>query len=247
MLFASCTAAIAQIEVVDGPLKEKRIQALNYIKKAAKYGVGTKPYLAAFQRLEEEVKTGIDEKRLKVRIDSLTSSVYKQMLRARDIKQRAMMGGSGGISQAELKKYKGKRVPVSMLERLMFTYLNKERKNKGLDTLSYNSRLAGLAREHSTDMAKNKYFRHQNAEGKDAFARARDKGLNISIYENIAKVATGRGTPVAKAKLAHKSLMRSVSHRENILMPAAKTGGIGISYGNGGTIYVTQLFSKDNP
>ena len=80
--------AIGEETLAKGPLLEKRQQALNYIKKAEKYGVGIKPYMQAFNKLEADVKKGISEKEIKRRVDSITKSAYQQMLRARQSKMR---------------------------------------------------------------------------------------------------------------------------------------------------------------
>jgi len=54
--------------------------------------------------------------------------------------------------------------------------VNIERQKYGLKSLSYDNALADIARFHSEDMAKRKFFSHVNPDGQDHTARALDEG-----------------------------------------------------------------------
>lgn len=232
--------------LVKGPLLKKRQQALNYLGRAEKYGVGIKPYMKAFNKLEEDVKNGLSEDEIKKRVDSITQAAYKQMLRARDNKMHRMRNGvSGNPLKKPFINHKDGNPPMSALEAVIYYNLNKARKDAGLETLRRNSKLASLARAHSKDMASKNYFNHVDTNRRDAFARAKAAGLNISIFENIANI--GRGGAYDKAELAHRQFMRSPKHKANILRKGLKSCGVGCAFAKDRKLRVTQLFSMEDP
>lgn len=135
---------------------------------------------------------------------------------------------------------------LTVLETKMVDLVNSERKKKGLEQLQPSRQLATVARQHSDDMIRRGYFSHIDPDGKNPGDRAIASGINASyLAENIAS-ENYREPPLSLMMRAHKSLMASQHHRENILRPGLKSIGIGISQDSEkGSMKVTQVFSAD--
>lgn len=122
-------------------------------------------------------------------------------------------------------------------ENSMVDLVNKERASRGIKALQFNSGLREVARAHSEDMFKDGYFAHLSPEGESVADRAADVGVDfLVIGENLAYAPN--------VELAHKGLMNSEGHRENIL--SLDFGKIGVGVIDGG-IYgrmFTQVFSN---
>lgn len=135
---------------------------------------------------------------------------------------------------------------LTMLEAKMVTLVNSERQKRGLEQLQPSLSLATVAKSHSDDMIRRGYFSHIDPDGKNPGDRAVAAGINASyLAENIAS-ENYREPPLSLMERAHKSLMASQHHRENILRPGLKSIGIGISQDpQKGAMKVTQIFSAD--
>src|SRR3990167_3080250 len=122
-------------------------------------------------------------------------------------------------------------------EMAMIDLVNKERAQKGLKALVFNSGLRTVGRVHSADMFSRGYFAHFSPEGKTVADRAEENSVDfLVIGENLAYAPT--------LELAYKGLMNSEGHRANIL--SKDFGKIGIGVMDGG-IYgkmFTQVFSN---
>lgn len=80
-----------------------------------------------------------------------------------------------------------KAASMDQLEQYMFRLINDDRKkNGGLPPLQYNSELARLARAYAEDMAKRGFFNHVDPEGRLPRDRAREMGLKLIVWENLA-------------------------------------------------------------
>lgn len=125
--------------------------------------------------------------------------------------------------------------PDPEAEQQLFAAVNQERVSRGLGALEWDPRLVPVARAHSEEMFRLKYFSHQSAVAGspfDRFAAAkvtyRRAGENLAYAHSVAA--------------AHRGLMESPGHRENILHPEYTRIGIGvISAGPYGRMF-TQLF-----
>jgi len=126
-------------------------------------------------------------------------------------------------------------VPDPEAEQEMLQLVNGERTSRGLQALELDPRLVPIARQHSEEMFRLKYFGHQSpvtgspfdrlAAAKITYTRA---GENLAYAQSVA--------------VAHRGLMDSEGHRENILRPEFTRIGIGvISAGSYGRMF-TQLF-----
>ncbi|MDZ4833933.1 MAG: CAP domain-containing protein [Candidatus Melainabacteria bacterium] len=143
---------------------------------------------------------------------------------------------------------RGRGVPESVLEQLLFELVNKHRKENKLPAYSYNSKLASLARGHARDMAHFSYLSHYNRQHQGPLERAQAAGYtDVSVSENIGTVGAGRGTPIGMIIVADDSLMKSPGHRAAILNPQFVAGGCGVAYDTAsGGIKVCQVFSPTN-
>lgn len=147
--------------------------------------------------------------------------------------------------------------------------VNRERTQQGLAPLAWDAALAGIAREHSADMAAGGYFAHVNPRGEDPTARGiragyacgrsrgewRKEGLAENIFQNhlyrsvrhlrVAGKTTTIPDPKTPEEIAASTVagwMASEGHRRNILDPWHESAGIGIAVAADGKVYLTQLF-----
>ena len=126
-------------------------------------------------------------------------------------------------------------VPDPEAEAQLLKLVNDERISRGLAALELDPRLVPVARQHSEEMFRLKYFGHQSPVNGSPFDRLaaakisyRRAGENLAYAQSVA--------------VAHRSLMESPGHRENILRPEFTRIGIGvISAGSYGRMF-TQLF-----
>jgi uncharacterized protein YkwD/uncharacterized membrane protein required for colicin V production len=126
-------------------------------------------------------------------------------------------------------------VPDPEAEAEMLKLLNDERTSRGLPALVLDPRLVPIARQHSEEMFKLKYFGHQSPVNGSPFDRLAAAKISYSrAGENLAYAHS--------VAVAHRGLMDSEGHRANILRPEFTRIGIGvISAGSYGRMF-TQLF-----
>jgi uncharacterized protein YkwD len=125
--------------------------------------------------------------------------------------------------------------PDPVAERQLFELVNDERTHRGLAALQLDERLLPVARQHSEEMFRLKYFSHQSPVSGSPFDRMdkakiprKNAGENLAYAQSVA--------------VAHQGLMESPGHRANILRPEYTRIGIGvISAGAYGKMF-TQLF-----
>ena len=119
-------------------------------------------------------------------------------------------------------------------EQKMLDLVNQERVKAGVKPLVWDEKLAGVARAHSIDMFKNGYFGHVDLNKLTPFDRMEKAGISYKVAgENLAWAPS--------VDSAHRGLMNSPGHRENILRP--EFGHIGIGVIDGG-IY-NKMFSQE--
>jgi uncharacterized protein YkwD/uncharacterized membrane protein required for colicin V production len=125
--------------------------------------------------------------------------------------------------------------PDAVAELQMFDLVNEERTAAGLKALTWDDRLVPVARRHSEEMFRLKYFAHQSPVSGSPFDRLKAAGITYSrAGENLAYAQS--------VSVAHRGLMQSQGHRENILRPEFTRIAIGvISAGPYGRMF-TQLF-----
>jgi uncharacterized protein YkwD len=116
--------------------------------------------------------------------------------------------------------------------------VNKARDDAGLPSLKYDERLAAVARAHSQDMLRNKFFKHVSPTRGDLSARMARARLKARRFtENLANNRN--------LSAAHRGLMNSPGHRRNILDPEANRVGIGVVRTPEDQLLITQNFSQD--
>jgi len=125
--------------------------------------------------------------------------------------------------------------PDPVAERQLFDLVNEERTQRAFAALAWDERLVPVARAHSEEMFRLKYFSHDSPVTGSPFDRIKGAGMTYSrAGENLAFAQS--------VSVAHRALMDSPGHRENILRPEFTRIGIGvISAGPYGRMF-TQLF-----
>ena len=128
--------------------------------------------------------------------------------------------------------------------------VNEVRKLYGLNTLSWNSKIADIATKHSKDMSVRNYLDHISPEGNDVADRFKqgnfvcDRKLSdgdiLKGGENLAEVSypddvTGIGMRIVQ------SWMDSPTHRANLLFKEYATEGIGVVFSDD-VLHITQNF-----
>lgn len=135
------------------------------------------------------------------------------------------------------------------LERRIHDLVNAERQKARTGPLTWDSKLADIARTHSRDMARRHFFAHVNPDGEDPTARGRRAGyecrkilgnrIRVGLAENLYEAS---GT--ARDDIEHASVrgwMNSPGHRQNILEKNYTKTGVGVAVA-GDSIFITQLF-----
>ncbi|HSK73011.1 MAG TPA: CAP domain-containing protein [Pyrinomonadaceae bacterium] len=133
-----------------------------------------------------------------------------------------------------------KPVTTFDLERKAFELLNRQRAENNLSPLVWSDDVAKIARVHSENMAKHKFFSHQGLDGTMVNDRADSLGISKwrSIGENIA-YNLGYQNPV---EFAVERWMSSPSHRGNILNNRWQESAVGVAISKDGAYYFTQVF-----
>jgi uncharacterized membrane protein required for colicin V production len=120
-------------------------------------------------------------------------------------------------------------------ERQLLDLVNDERTQRGLGVLVWDDRLVPVARAHSEEMFRLKYFSHESPVAGSPFDRLRAAGVTYSrAGENLAYAQS--------VSVAHRALMNSPGHRENMLRPEFARIGIGVINAGAYGRMVTQLF-----
>jgi uncharacterized protein YkwD len=141
------------------------------------------------------------------------------------------------------------------LEKLIFKLINEERTKNKLRPLTWNDKIANVARKHSKDMGMNNYFDHESLDGRTLKDRLWEEiipcsgcGENIMMQPEAGVITIINGIEYPKylsqdelAKSIVEGWMNSPGHRENILTNWFVKSGVGIYYSNN-YYYVTQDF-----
>ncbi|MET3682940.1 hypothetical protein ABID56_001030 [Alkalibacillus flavidus] len=137
--------------------------------------------------------------------------------------------GSGG--------YHGTLSNVEDSEQLMMYLINQERALRDYNTLTLDSTMSDIARDHAIDMKERDYFAHDTLEGITPRDRMEESGYPLAYSgENIA---AGQGFVLS----AHEGLMNSEDHRDNLLFDDYDYIGVGITQGDSTfTNYFAQNF-----
>ena len=116
---------------------------------------------------------------------------------------------------------------------------NQARLDRGLAPLALNEKLGEVARAHSRDMVRRRFFSHESPDGFGPAVRVLDHGIRYSrVGENVHR-NRGAADPTATAVA---SWLASPGHRQLLLSAEFKESAVGVAVGGDGTIYFTQLF-----
>lgn len=140
-------------------------------------------------------------------------------------------------------------------ERAIAAAINRERTARDLDPVEYESGLAGVARNHSSDMIARDYYAHESPEGDTPIDRVQQSSVSCSsVGENIAASwwqrafestdgeRTQHTTPEELADGLVEQWLNSPDHRENMLNPDWERTGVGVAVTQDGEVLVTQNF-----
>ncbi|MDH5597171.1 MAG: septal ring lytic transglycosylase RlpA family protein [Candidatus Peregrinibacteria bacterium] len=126
---------------------------------------------------------------------------------------------------------------LAALQNQMIQMVNADRATHGRQALVLDSSMSELAQSRAEDMAGRGYFSHWDPDGKTVNDLRKNYTISQLVSENLARDTS--------PELAQYGLMRSGSHRQNILNSEWKRAGFGFAQdGNNGIIFV-QLFSDD--
>ncbi len=120
------------------------------------------------------------------------------------------------------------------LRKELIDLINKSRTEHGLNKIITTDDLNDLAQSHSEDMATDNFFGHINSENQTPEERRVLAGIKTTVSENLAQDVS--------IAFGHLGLMRSASHRKNILRDDWERVGLGIALKDG-YLFITEEFS----
>jgi uncharacterized protein YkwD len=122
----------------------------------------------------------------------------------------------------------------------IFRLVNNERAKQRLRQLTWDDEIAGVARDHSRQMARQGFFGHHDPKGRTVVDRASDRQVNgwSKIGENLFMCDEIDGFE----RYSVRGWLKSPSHRRNMLDRGWSATGIGVFRSTDGRIYVTQVF-----
>ena len=130
-------------------------------------------------------------------------------------------------------------VPTPPAEQQLFTLLNIERENAGVQDLRWEPKLAQAAQAHAVKLADHKELSHRFWGEPELDQRLGATGTRFNaVAENVALAET--------VEEAHLALMNSPGHRANIMNPKYNAVGIAVEQ-RGASLYVTQDFARVLP
>jgi uncharacterized protein YkwD len=129
-------------------------------------------------------------------------------------------------------------------EKRLLGMVNRDREAAGLQALTWDAKVADVARGHSTEMRTTKVVAHISPRTGSAADRVRAAKIKTPlVLENVAR-AYGLGE-------AHQGLMNSPGHRANLMSASATHVGIGVVFGDDVSgrreIFITQVFTRVPP
>lgn len=141
------------------------------------------------------------------------------------------------LEQQKTGIYAGKNRDLQKgFELQLFDLTNASRVRHGFSILKWDDTVSKTAQKHSTDMAEQDYFSHENKLGKSPFDRMQDD--NISFRSAGENLAYGQSSSI----FAHEGLMNSPGHRENILLDTYSHLGVGVDFNEKSQPYYTENF-----
>lgn len=152
----------------------------------------------------------------------------------------AAAGSAGGVP-LDLKPSSAIAPP----EQQLLDLANQERVKVGLAPLDFDPATLGVARVRAVEqVAEGATLSHFNATGELAFfGLLSDANVPYSVAgENLARSTVNDGTVVTRL---HAALMKSPTHRENILFPGYTTLSVGAAGAASGKVAFAQIFRAE--
>jgi uncharacterized protein YkwD len=130
---------------------------------------------------------------------------------------------------------------IESLEQQCLDEVNRVRRQNGLQRLTFYEELLPVAREYSRRMAEQRFFSHDDPEGRSVKERVEEADIKWRMVgENLA-YSNGYVNPVAASL---HGWMNSPGHRANILAPDFNLTAVGVWIREDGTVYFTEIFLK---
>lgn len=129
---------------------------------------------------------------------------------------------------------------LATMEREIQRRVNQIRQSRGLPALRWNAKLAQVARNHSGQMARHRFFSHTDRRGHSAVERVQDAGIAFRLVAENLFMSEYIDNPVSEAI---DGWMGSRGHRANILRTQVTQTGVGVVQ-RGDAYYLTQLFIR---
>jgi uncharacterized protein YkwD len=143
-----------------------------------------------------------------------------------------------GCSSEILNPLVGSTPSDAEVEMASFDLINEDRAKQGLPALKFDSKVAAVARAHSTDMRDRNFYAHVNPDGRNFSDRLRTAGVSFRVAgENLA-VMTNNLDP---ANSANSEFLKHSTHRANLLDRRFTRVGIGVAR-SGNKYWITQDF-----
>ena len=144
--------------------------------------------------------------------------------------------GNSGSFKLRLKDHGS----LDKITRKVVRLTNRERKRKGIDKLSFNSKLQKAAQSHADDMDRTgRYLAHDSSDGR--VLRDRIDAVDYDWSYISENAAVGQASP----KAVVQAWMNSPGHRANMLDPEIQEIGVGYAIDDvSGTPYWVQNFGS---
>lgn len=124
----------------------------------------------------------------------------------------------------------------------VFALVNRERAKARLGTLSWDDRLAKVARDYSRQMAREGFFAHYDQDGRTVIDRA--EAARIRNWTTIGENLFVCEDHPYFVRTAIHGWLNSRTHRANMLNRSWSSTGIGIATARDGSIFITQVFTR---
>ena len=156
---------------------------------------------------------------------------------------------SSGNASGNRARLRNADARIDGLEQLIFRLINQERTSRGLNELTWSDDLADVGRAHAAEMRDKHYFAHESPtpgleNPLDRYVEGTGRTPRL-IAENIYRAWGNRSfLDEQDLRVAHKALMDSPGHRDNILLGSANSVGVGLVANSSGDIWLDEMFSR---
>jgi uncharacterized protein YkwD len=134
-------------------------------------------------------------------------------------------------------------IAQSRSENEVFALVNRERSRAHLGSLAWDDRLASVARNYSRQMAREGFFDHYDPNGRTVIDRA--QAARIRNWSSIGENLFFCDEHPYFAETAVRGWMKSRTHRTNMLDRGWTATGIGVATARDGSIFITQVFTRE--